>query len=97
MAQAWHTGVPLEIIRFAAANRLCIELEYDNSHRIIEPYSLRKTKDGNILLYAVRHEDGLPRSYRIDRIQGATATKVTFMPRYAIELTVYGPLHAPES
>jgi len=97
MAQAWHIGVPLEIIRFAAANRLCIDLEYDNSHRIIEPYSLRKTNDGNIFLHTIRHEDGLPRSYRIDRIQGATATKVSFMPRYAIELTAYGPLHAAES
>jgi len=97
MAQAWHTDVPLEIIRFAAANRLCVDLEYKNEHRLIEPYSLRRTRDGNILLHAVRREDGQPRSYRVDRIQGASATNTSFVPRYAIELTASGPLHAPET
>jgi len=95
MAQAWNAGVPLEIIRFAAANRLCIDLEYDNKHRLIEPYSLKKTQDGNILLHAIRHEDDQPRSYRVDRIQGATATDISFIPRYAIELTASGVLHVP--
>lgn len=95
MSQAWHSQVPLEVVRFAAANRLCVDLEYKNEHRLIEPYSLRRTLDGNILLYAVRHEDGQPRSYRVDRIQGATATNTSFSPRYTIELTSSGPLHAP--
>ena len=97
MAQAWNVGVPLEIIRFAAANRLCIDLEYKDEHRIIEPYSLRRTQDGDILLHAVRHEDGQPRSYRVDRIQGATATDISFSPRYAIELTAGGALQIPET
>ena len=30
----------LEIIRFAAANHLCVDLEYQGSVRRIEPYSL---------------------------------------------------------
>lgn len=97
MSQAWHTGVPLEIIRFAAANRLCVDLVYKDEHRLVEPYSLRRTREGNILLHAVRHEDGQPRSYRVDRIQGATAESISFSPRYAIELTASGPLHAPET
>ena len=97
MSQAWHADVPLEIIRFAAANRLCVDLEYKNEHRLIEPYSLRRTREGNILLHAVRHEDGQPRSYRVDRIQGAKATNVSFSPRYMIELSASGPLHAPET
>lgn len=97
MSQAWHVRVPLEVVRFAAANRLCVDLEYNNEHRLIEPYSLRRTQAGNILLHAVRHEDGQPRSYRIDRIQGATATNVSFNPRYLIELTASGSLHAPET
>ncbi|MEX2365976.1 MAG: nucleotidyl transferase AbiEii/AbiGii toxin family protein, partial [Pseudohongiellaceae bacterium] len=97
MASAWHAQVPLEVIRFAAANRLCVNLGYQNSHRLIEPYSLRKTLEGNILLHAVRHADGEPRSYRIDRIQSADATKTAFSPRYVVELTASGPLHAPES
>ena len=42
----------LEIIRFAAANRLCVDLAYDGSTRRIEPYSLRRTHDDNIILHA---------------------------------------------
>ena len=97
MAQAWHAAVPFEIIRFAAANRLCVDLEYKNENRLIEPYSLRKTSEGNILLHAIGNEDGEPRSYRLDRIQGASATNVSFSPKYMIELTASGPLHTPET
>ena len=42
----------LEVIRFAAVNRLCVDLLYKNETRRIEPYSLRRTKDGNIILHA---------------------------------------------
>ena len=87
MSHAWHAAIPLEIIRFAAANRLCVDLTYESTRRLIEPYSLRRTQDGNLLLYAVKHETGEPRSYRVDRIQDAKATQVSFMPRYLIELT----------
>jgi predicted DNA-binding transcriptional regulator YafY len=102
MAQAWHAQVPLEVVRFAAANRLCVDLDYTNlagrrARRLIEPYSLRRSQEGNILLYAVRHEDGQPRAYRIDRIQGATARNVSFSPRYTIELTASGTLQDPET
>lgn len=95
MAQAWHTAIPLEMIRFAAANRLCVNLAYQNSHRLIEPYSLRRTREGNLLLYAVKHNTGEDRSYRVDRIQGAEVTKESFTPRYAVELTVSGPISTP--
>jgi predicted nucleotidyltransferase component of viral defense system len=95
MAQAWHAPIPVEIIRFAAANRLCVDLTYQGSHRLIEPYSLRRTKDGNLLLYAVKHDTGEDRSYRVDRIQGAQATETPFTPRYVVELTPVGPISAP--
>jgi predicted nucleotidyltransferase component of viral defense system len=95
MGTAWRMTAPLEIIRFAAANRLCVKLGYKGSFRLIEPYSLRRTKDNNILLHAVRHETGAPRSYRVDRIQSAEATKTTFKPRYEIELAATGPLSTP--
>jgi len=96
MAQAWHTEVPLEKIRFAAANRLCVKLYYNNEYRLIEPYSLRKTRAGNILLCALRHGSDENRNYRIDRIQGAEVTNETFIPRYTIELTPSGPISAPK-
>jgi len=95
MAHAWHTEVPLEKIRFAAANRLCVKLYYNNEYRLIEPYALRKTPAGNILLFALRHDSGEIRNYRIDRIQGAAVTNETFIPRYTIELTPSGPISAP--
>ena len=95
MAQAWHTAVPLEKIRFAAANRLCVNLYYKNRYRLIEPYSLRRTREGNIVLFAVRHNTDKPRSYRVDRIQGAEVTDTPFVPKHAIELTPSGPISAP--
>lgn len=94
MVQAWHANVPLEIIRFAAANHLCVNLTYQGSQRLIEPYSLRRTQEGKLLLHAVKHQTGEPRSYRVDRIQGAEATQEPFVPRYAIEFSVSGPLSA---
>ena len=95
MAQAWHAPIPLEIVRFAGANRLCVDLAYQGSRRLIEPYSFRRTKDGNLLLHAVKHETGEPRSYRVDRIQGAQLSQVSFSPRYVVELTPTGPIFAP--
>lgn len=103
MASSWRReGVtaPLELIRFAAANRLCVALNYRDkqgrvSSRLIEPYSLRRTKAGHLLLHAVRYVDGESRSYYVDSILGATATKTSFVPKYAIELTESGPIDAP--
>lgn len=85
------SGRSLEIIRFAASNRLCIELDYtDNSGRrstrIIEPYSLRRAGNGNILLYAVRADNGQIRAYKIDQINDASITSQVFVPRYKVEL-----------
>ena len=94
-AQSWGQRVPLEIIRFAAANHLCVDLAYKRTKRLIEPYSLRRTRDGNLLLHAVRHDSGEHRSYRVDQIESASVTNIPFIPRYAIELTPSGPLSAP--
>lgn len=96
MVHAWHTPVPLEPVRFAAANHLCVNLQYQGSWRLIEPYSLRRTSEGNILLYAVKHDSGEPRSYRIDRIQGIEISEVPFVPRYLVELTPSSPLRVPD-
>jgi predicted nucleotidyltransferase component of viral defense system len=91
-------GVPLrsrstiEMIRFAAANHLCVDLNYDGTVRRIEPYSLRQTADGYFVLHAIRSDSGEHRSYRVDRMQDATVTSQVFMPRYAVELTSTGPL-----
>jgi len=97
MEQVWHTttSAPLEVIRFAAANRLCVNLAYQGSTRVIEPYSLRMTREGNLLLYAVKHDTREDRSYRVDRIEGAQVTEIPFTPKYTVELTATGPISAP--
>jgi hypothetical protein len=57
-ARVLPAGVPLrsrstlEMIRFAAANHLCVDLTYDGSVRRIEPYSLRQSLEGNLVLHA---------------------------------------------
>ncbi len=82
----------IEIIRFGAANRLLVELDYQGSTRRIEPYSLRRTADGHIILHALREGTGEHRSYRLDRMQGALVTNQSFVPKYEIELTPRGPV-----
>jgi predicted DNA-binding transcriptional regulator YafY len=82
----------LETIRFAASNRLCVDLDYVDengrrSTRTIEPYSLRRNKEGQARIFAIRSENGQPRSYRLDRIRGAQVNPTPFVPRYPIELT----------
>ena len=81
----------LEVIRFAAANRICAELNYQGSTRIIEPYSLRRSRAGNVILHAHNVDKNAHRSYRIDRIEGARLTNTAFVPRHEIELTPTGP------
>ena len=80
----------LEIIRFAAANHLCVDLEYEGSVRRLEPYSLRRTRDSNIVLHSIQASDGGHLSFRVDRIQGAQTTGQSFLPRYAVELSPQG-------
>ena len=58
MMSSWRSGAPIEIIRFAGANRLKILLDYRaevgrRGPRVVEPYSLRRTNDGHLLLYVV--------------------------------------------
>ena len=82
----------IEVVRFAAANRLLVELDYQGSTRRIEPYSLRQTSEGNIVLHAFNADRAEHRSYRVDRIQGVRITSTAFVPRYEVELTPQGPV-----
>lgn len=89
----------LDRIRFAAVNRLCVEMAYrkENGERksyLIEPYSLRITADNNVILYAVKLPSAEIRSFRTDRIIDATVTEQTFAPRYSIDFIPAGPAGA---
>jgi predicted nucleotidyltransferase component of viral defense system len=90
----------IEMIRFAAANRLLVEIDYrdkegNRSTRAIEAYSLRRAQAGDVLLMAVRADNGQPRSYLINSILGVRTTQTSFAPRYPIELTPSGPQMIP--
>ena len=92
----------LEIIRFAAANRLTVEIDYikdggEHTTREIEAYSLRRTAAGRIVLHAHDMLRNDHRSYRTDRILTSRATGRTFTPRFAIELTPSGPQTIPQA
>lgn len=90
----------LDRIRFAAANRLVVELDYrkengeQKTYRI-EPYSLRESREGNILLYAVKlpapDPSGAIRGFRTDRMLNARITDQSFTPRYRIDFIPEGP------
>lgn len=88
----WPGGAPLEQIRFAGNNHLLVELQYRGSTRLIEPYSLCRSKAGNLLVYALKHETGDVRAYRVDSIQGVRITDTPFRPSYAIELSAALPV-----
>jgi predicted nucleotidyltransferase component of viral defense system len=92
---SWGQAVPLEPVRFAGANRLCVELGYDGTRRVIEPYSLRRSRAGHLLLHALRVDNRGHRSYRVDRIQSIRVTTQPFRPVFAIEFSSTGPLRAP--
>ena len=86
----------LETIRFAASNRLCVDLDYvdadgQRNMRTIEPYSLRRTLAGDIVLHAVQADSRQLRSYRLDRMRGAVVTGRTFVPMYEVELRATEP------
>jgi predicted nucleotidyltransferase component of viral defense system len=85
----------LERIRFAAANRLCIEVTYSNKGKVdvraIEPYSVRRTIGGELYLAGVRADSGESRSYKINQIRDIAVTERSFNPRRPIEIG-YGSL-----
>lgn len=88
----WPGGAPLELIRFAGANHLLIEIAYGGTRRLVEPYALRRSRAGDLLVYGIRVDNGQVRAYRVDRMQGVRVTDRAFRPRYAVELTVPRPV-----
>jgi glyoxylase-like metal-dependent hydrolase (beta-lactamase superfamily II) len=86
---SWRYGFPFELIRYAGANRLKVDIDYRAEDgrwgsRRVEPYSLRRTRDGNLLLFVV-NDRGQLRGYRADRIAGVRPTDETFRPRFRVE------------
>lgn len=85
----WRHRAPLELIRFAGANRLKVEIDYRpergrRSPRAVEPLSFRMTRDGHLLLYLI-NDRGRLRSYRVDRIAAIRVLDESFTPSYFVE------------
>ena len=79
----------MELIRFAGAKRLRVTIDYTADEgrrgpRTVEPYSLRRSRDWNLLLF-VRNDRRQLRAYRVDRIRGVRIESETFDPRYRVE------------
>lgn len=91
----WGEAVPIESVRYAAANHLCVELGYQGKKRVIEPYSLRRSRAGNLLLMSIRVQDRGVRSYRVDQIESIKVTNIPFTPVHPIEFAARGAVHAP--
>jgi predicted nucleotidyltransferase component of viral defense system len=86
---SWRRGIPIETIRYAGANRLKVEIDYRaeqgrSGPRVVEPYSLRHTQEGNLILFVV-NDHGQLRSYRVDRIAAVRPTAEPFTPTYVVE------------
>ena len=85
----WSEGSPIELIRFAGANRLKVTIDYRPMRgrvgpRIVEPYSLRYSRQGNLLVMVV-NDGGDIRSYRADRIRSVKVEPDSFAPRFFVE------------
>lgn len=104
ISNLWHYGSDtpklsiLEKIRFAAANHLCVKIQYtredgQSKTYIIEPYSLRKSTEGYLLIYALKNQTKDIRSFRTDRIMEVKVTSESFIPSYHIEFLPSGPLN----
>jgi predicted nucleotidyltransferase component of viral defense system len=97
----WGTpSAGLEAIRFAGSNRLLVEFDYtdqkgNTERRLVEPYSLRRSSAGDLLLYTFDRRRVDVRAFTVSRIRNVTVTQEVFVPRRVIELTSSGPIDAP--
>jgi predicted nucleotidyltransferase component of viral defense system len=81
----------IDKIRYAARNRLCIEIDYHGVKRLVEPYSLRQPSTGNQLLYVYEWVKGAVstnqiKAYKIHEIVNVEVKRQAFSPRFVVEL-----------
>ena len=93
--QYWGIGVGLEAVRFAGTNRLLVEFMYSGKLRRAEPYSLRRSRTGNLILYAWEQGSTPIKAFDARKISQLRATSVPFVPRYRIEFMASGAMATP--
>jgi predicted nucleotidyltransferase component of viral defense system len=84
-------GQAMERVRFAARNRLLVQLVYDGVARVVEPYSLRMPGTGNLLLYVWEIErGGAPgggiKAFMVSKLGATQVMSRPFVPRHLVEL-----------
>ena len=87
----------LHKIQFAAGNRVCLKMRYNNELRTIEPLSFRIAQTtGNRLFYGFHREDNQTKSFIINKIQSVEVTNTPYMEReHPIEITASGKISMP--
>jgi predicted nucleotidyltransferase component of viral defense system len=91
----WGARSPLEVVRFAGANRLLVEFDYEGRHRRAEPYSLRRAATGNLLLYAWEPGATHVKAFNVAKLSNVRASGIGFSPRFRVEFAASGPLSVP--
>ncbi len=94
-ATFWGLGVPLEVVRFAGVNRLLVEFNYHGKPRSAEPYSLRRTQTGGLVLYAWEVGSTHIKAFTVAEIRDLRVSTTPFSPRYQVEFSPAGMLSAP--
>ncbi len=89
----WGLPVSIETIRYAGTNRLCVQIHYRELGTsparalTIEPYSIRKLLDGNIILFGLMFTSRKTCSFRLDWIEKIKVTDHPFTPTFLVEFT----------
>jgi len=86
---------PLQRIQFAAANRVCVILTYNNKEKTVEPISFRRSKSGNRLFYGFERETNHPKAYSISKIQSIEITNIPYTEKYPVEISSSGQISMP--
>lgn len=84
-------GSRMDRIRFSARNRLLARIRYHGVDRLVEPYSLRLPRTGNLLLYVHEVERGGSigggiKAFKVAELGEVLVTERPFAPQYVVEL-----------
>lgn len=91
MAGAPTYSSRMDRIRYAARNRLLARVRYHGVTRLVEPYSLRMPKTGNLLLYVFETQRGMSsgggiKAFKVAEIGDVEVTTQAYRPRFLVEL-----------
>jgi len=84
-------GSRMDRARYAARNRLLARVTYHGVPRVVEPYSLRMPKTGNLLLYVFEVQRGAGggggiKAFKVAELGDVQVTERSFQPRFLVEL-----------